>query len=678
MWNDDSDGFGLHSDEHGSIASAITQVPTISILPQAKSLPAPSGVDHSYFQHLHLRQQRSSRLGVLPWERGFAAKLMGVQSSPAWPFTDPTLRSLVIAADRAETVAQPLVVQTIPTCVSATAHRRVKFLKHKISPDALRQRALLKWRMIVESDMEATVVGQQMLGLIESLAEDNEVVELLANVFDPKKTGTLVKRVSAILSYVTWARSKAVFRPLLFDEQAAYAYARSLMIDNAAPTKASSFKQSVVFYRHLLGCPSADAAISSTRFRGCCARQFKKKRKLKQADELKVHQLRIFESLCTRAPSDADRCAAGFFTFCTLASSRCHDAMSSEKCTIEAELDGSCTVILGTADAKTSTTEQLQTQLLPLMAFSPGLLREDSQGWAQGWMDARKNCGLEFGPGKPVLPALGSDDKFLERAATSSELISWMNELLRMGGDSSAKVSTHACKRAVLVWSAKYGMPLEDRRVLGHHAHPTIKSVLTYSKEALAGPMAMVWNMFTEILAGTFDPESSAISRISKRKILPTSQAVIPPEVDLEIDAFGDSGFGDFEFAELDASGGEEVRSKASEEGLEVQVSVSSASNSSDSSSDSSSDLLPEDVPDIAIDDAALEAAGFEPVACTFLIDGHDTFQHRSSGVLHYRSNSNATKFVCGRILSAVYTRILCDLKYDWPKCQICLVKASA
>lgn len=678
MADSESDGFGIQDDGYSLAGHSGPSIFPGTAQPRPKRLPAPvPGLNNAFFDNLALRMNRNARHGTLPWERGYAATVLGIATTPRWPHTDPPLKDLVLASNRAELHAAPVPVRTLPTNVSTTAFRRVKFLRHRESPDALRQRAIYKWRMFLESDLESSVVGQQLLALVESMAPDSELLELIANVFDPKKTGTLIKRIASLMAYLVWARSKAVFRPLLFDEQSVYAYVRSLMASNAAPTKASAFRQALVFFRYTLGSPSSDHAILSARIRGCCSRQYKKKRKLKQAEELKVRQLRIFESLTTRAPADEDRCASGFFTFLTMASSRSHDAMSAETGTVETEADGSCTITLGTSDSKTSTTEQLQTQLLPLIAFAPALLREEN--WINSWMEARERCGLKFGPGCAVLPALGSDGKFLSRAATSAELIMWMNELLRMGGDANPTVTTHSCKRTILIWAAKYGAPLEDRRLLGHHAHPTLKSVLTYSKEALAGPLALVWSMISEILAGTFDPESTAISRITKRlktasQRTSTSapsgqQAGSESAVAWAFDVNGGDEDLGVDFGEIDGANVDEPK-------LTLETITDDSSEDSSSSDSSSSDLSTSDLPECAVDDELLVSAGLESAApVNAHYDNFETFQHKSSGILHYRNSADPTKLLCSRLYTSSYCRITAELKFEWPKCQQCVGK---
>lgn len=327
----------------------------------------------------------------------------------------------------------------------------------------------------MESDLEATVAGQQLLILVESMAPDSELTGMLDNIFAAKKTATLVKRVGAMFLFLVWARGMAIFRPLLCHETVIYAYVLNLHKKGAAATSASSFRQALTFYRHLLNCPSADDALASPRIKGCCTKQLQKKRPLQQAREMSADDLRILENLTMEAPTDQDRVASGFFTFCTISSSRFGDASNSTEGSVEEDVDGSIAIELGTLEHKTAGTGR---QFLPLIAFSPGLIRDKPGGWAKAWLEARRRCKLVFGQG-PIMPALGSDGQFLNRKLSSGEAQAWLQELLKMGGSKTQPDNNtlHRMKATVLSWAAKYGMSPEDRRTLGHHAHPTFKTL---------------------------------------------------------------------------------------------------------------------------------------------------------------------------------------------------------
>ena len=257
--------------------------------------------------------------------------------------------------------------------------------------------------------------------------------------------------------------------------------------------------------------------------------------------------LMILESLTMNIDDDCMRVIFGFLVFCTISSSRFHDASSATAMTVETHQDLSVLIELGTTDPKTANTVDKQTRLLPLLAFSPGLVQDVPGGWGRAWLDARDRCGLKFGLGIAIMPALGSDGKFLQRSMTSGEATQYLREGLRLGGaeaNSVARKSTHSMKSGVLSWAARFDILEDTRRLLGHHVHPTMKSILTYSRDALAGPLAHVWDMFQAIVAKEFDPSDSRIVRIKRkaealRHDRLKNQPLLPEEItEAEFDAY--------------------------------------------------------------------------------------------------------------------------------------------
>ena len=702
----DSDGFGPApaEDPYGSASECSDHF--IQPTPKSKAVPKQQ-IDESTFQNARLLVTRGASVPLLPWERGFAAKVLGTAPNRLWPFTDPPLKAAVQQDSQVQGARDKSSGQLrLPTCVSSTAYKRVRFAKRVETPDALREAAITKWRMLMEADLESTTAGQQILTLAEHLAPETEITEMLENIFSGKKTATLVKRINSMLHYLAWARQGMKFRPLLCDEEVVYGYLVHLARSGAAPTKGASFVQSLSFYRHLLGCAAADAALQSQRVRGASVRQAKRKRALKQATILKLFQCRILENLVSNAPFDPDRVAAGFFMFCLMSSSRNYDANRAEYADIQVDDDGTMTIELGTLDHKTATTVAKQTTFLPLIAMSPALIRDQPEGWGQAWIAARERCGLSFGKSKPVLPALGTDGVFLQRPATSAECSSWLTELVRMGGDPQAHLTTHALKATLLAWCAAYGVPLEDRRLLGHHSHPTEKSVLTYSRQAMIGPLAMVHNMFLEIEAGTFDPEASRMKLIQsraqhpekKRNIVhatrvdipnPAQEEVFPwpicdpgdsTELGQELEAEGgmerDDGRHESASSSFDCSGWDMVSFEQTElnspSELEDNEQTISSSDSSSTGSNESSDLDDEDLPDIALNDELVLKAGLDASPVDYSVLGFDTFQHRTSGAVHYRRTAEMHKLLCSRIITNMYAKIDTPLQFQWPVCHQC------
>ena len=271
--DDESDGFGLGA-EAGSdgLSNASASVQRL-MHPVPKILPRPSAtIDNSILQNMMIVSDRHRYLRPLPWETGFAALVLGTRPSNVWPYTEAPMRQAVLADEQSRLVAAAKVQISAVTpqpCVSRTAYQRVKFVKQILTEDALKNRAILKWRMLLESDLEATVIGQQMLQLVEALAPESDLEDLLLNVFGCKKTATLVKRVSAMFVYLRWCRRSSIFRPLLCQEPVVYAYTMHLLKSHSAASTASSFNQALTFYRHLLGCHASGSGVRwcETRFR---------------------------------------------------------------------------------------------------------------------------------------------------------------------------------------------------------------------------------------------------------------------------------------------------------------------------------------------------------------------------------------------------------------------------
>ena len=92
----------------------------------------------------------------------------------------------------------------------------------------------------------------------------------------------------------------------------------------------------------------------------------------------------------------------------------------------------------------------------------------------------------------------------------------------------------------------------------------------------------------------------------------------------------------------------------------------------SDDGATSGSDLMPGDLLSVAEDDDLLEMAGMEQNEISVAIAGYDAFQHKQSGVIHYRDDFSVMKLLCSRLVTASYSNILKPMKQHWPACMTC------
>ena len=77
----------------------------------------------------------------------------------------------------------------------------------------------------------------------------------------------------------------------------------------------------------------------------------------------------------------------------------------------------------------------------------------------------------------------------------------------------AAKFSTHSLKATTLSWAAKAGLREGERRILGGHTKGKDSSMLIYSRDALAGPLASLAAVYTEIREGRFKPDLTRSGR---------------------------------------------------------------------------------------------------------------------------------------------------------------------
>ena len=88
------------------------------------------------------------------------------------------------------------------------------------------------------------------------------------------------------------------------------------------------------------------------------------------------------------------------------------------------------------------------------------------------------------------MPAPNGEGDPTVRPLSTSELGKWVRMILDRHGllHDEAKITSHSCKATLLSFLAKYGASIPDREILGGHTG-CMKSVLTYSRDALAAPL---------------------------------------------------------------------------------------------------------------------------------------------------------------------------------------------
>jgi hypothetical protein len=224
---------------------------------------------------------------------------------------------------------------------------------------------------------------------------------------------------------------------------------------------------------------------------------------------------------------------------------------------------------------------------------------------------------------------------------------------------------------------AKFGTDVNVRRMMGHPADPALRSALTYSRDAMAGPLAELDKILECIRNQTFHPDSPRHLRFSKKNNTAGQQATTVLEGDGEYVELDLDGLPSFSFPEEI----EPVNGRTDEPLVEFECDAQSeheserlAGDTESSSSSSSSNSMSEScLAHPQSDEEELSSLPDFLNRPTSNFDCHKftVYQHRTSGILHVRG-ADPSKFVCGRMLTAVYYKIREPLKCQWPNCSQC------
>lgn len=579
---------------------------------------------------------RNSQSSVtLPWESGFFATVMklgqNIKQADAW--MESRSQYVPPLPEIEAPLKRKLFEVQVARPTRMTAKHKMARVTSISSEDELRSRSLRVWKHIIEMDLRMSDVGCQIEALYEENASDRLVTLTLSDTFRGKSTGTLTKRSAAFLHFVSHMQTSKSHELLGFDELTVYRYLCELRAMESAPTKADSFKQCMVFMHHALGIPSALPAMKSKRVAGCCTDQFLRKRKLKQARRLTVKEVEALERATRTAKCLGDRIAAGQFCMCLFSCARFHDSQHPERVTCDVDAAGLGTILMETSKHKTSTSQDKKTKLLPMLALTLGVSAEP---WGPAWISARADAGL--GPcSDPMLQALSVSGAFQSRAATTGEATLWLRDVLAEMGCDSEDVSTHGLKATLLSWLALYNVAESVRRVVGHHVDPASKSCLTYSRDAMSGPMATIAQMLGDIRTGKFEPDSTRrIKQLLRKNAMTKMPTDDPRESDSDVGC-------------------------------------------TDSSDSSDSDVSLGEMMNAETEDSILGSMRSSPSRPVTSSLGGILRQHSHTGTIHSEDDLRQGRLLCGRLITPVYALVsLSNLKMSWPDCSACLSKQTS
>lgn len=499
------------------------------------------------------------RLLQLPWEQGWLAATVGglnAAGSDLWNARLPTAYLTVPPSTLPPTTPGPsdqAVQAGAPvggTASFSVARRRLAGLAWPQLSERRRQRALARWRLILECNPLASAVGEQLMQL--SRCQQDDAGEMLANVFSAKSTGTLDRRAGAILLYIAWhSRHVTDQAPLPPSELHVYRYLAEMAAGSGPATRADSLLRALVLAKYLIGLQGVDEVVGSARVKGAAHRAYLRKRPTKQCQVLTVDMVRSLECLVSNANAMVDRYAAGFFLFMLFGRARFSDAQSALSFRLDLAEDGEGFLEACASHCKTANTKERKTRLLPVAAPAIGV---STVRWAELWMMVARSLGDFRTETGRALPAPAGPSSWSVQPLTSLAASKWLRALLVQAGYTEkdlSGISTHSLKSTSLSWAAKYGVNPNDRRLLGYHVAPQDATMIVYSRDAMSGPLRRFVEVVAAIRSGRFYPDTTRSGYLTQQGAeIATEAEAEGPQGDAESEATDCTVFGEVSSSE--------------------------------------------------------------------------------------------------------------------------------
>lgn len=430
------------------------------------------------------------------------------------------------------------------------------------------------------------------------------------------------------------------------------------------------------------------------------------KRVLKQSSTFSVNLIISIMLLIDSGESDLNRLFLCHILFCIFARARWTDHVHISKWELDEDPDEifNCGFLTGeTLRAKTSISAQQRRMFLPLTAVLWTFLPPGKQKWWNVWDSLRQKFQLEIGQHTPFFPAPAISGGFCKRALTAGEASAWLREICMFHGLPCAGLSSQGCKATLLSWCAKAGVEPGVRLTLGYHVGASSNTLLHYSRDAQAGPLAQLNSVIRDVVLGRFRPDlprsryflkptEPAVLPASKRMKLSQRPSLWPDSIEIssQEDGFGDpikqelqssdhvqnfedpfEGAGGSEVADVDNHDGGELPSVShvpitqamlDADRLRDFADISSSDDSGDSDSSSVELDGGQELPSLSGPSAgrAQAASG-----------GDDLYVHKRFATVHKASVVRHDRLACGRLLSPIY-KPSPGPSSEWVKCKIC------
>lgn len=417
----------------------------------------------------------------------------------------------VLHSEVVQEAAKPeAVVQFEPPVIRLELKRARK----ELPDEDIRRLALCKLRSLILQDPLASQLGESIYTMLNGGCSQALVEQSLSDCFRSKASSTLQKRASSLWRLSKILRSLGVLNPLRMSEENLYAALCAMREDGAGATTAQHMIEAIHFLDSTIKLRLMDVrAVVSGRCKGVARDMYLTKSPLTQKQPLRVDHVRCLETKIKDMTS-ALQCIAGQILFCIHACCRWKDAQRLKSLAIESG-HGETLIHADALASKTALSAEQKTRFTPYVALGTGVSQCD---WGTTWLDARAVEGLDFYDF--TLPSYSERSfRWTESPMSASEATCWLRDFLSdmINPSNAFQYGSHSCKTTVLTWAGRCTqVPFSpaERRLLGHHLEPGMKSVMTYSRESYTNLYSRVLMMFRLIRSGEFNPDLSALERV--------------------------------------------------------------------------------------------------------------------------------------------------------------------
>ena len=339
-----------------------------------------------------------------------------------------------------------------------------------------------------------------------------------------RKVATLTKRAGAVRQFVKWFEASEIQIADFVAESTVYAYLQFLLAEQAGGTSGLSACQALNFLSGVFEAPQILDATRSPRVKGLVVLLLRGRVPRGQRAPLTVSMVAHLEDLAETAADDVKAVIAGAALFAIYARLRIGDLRRSVTEPFIDAVEGTDVGFLEGAFCEHKTAAAGSRKILPIVAPLVGV---SGRPWARAWMARRAALNLHTSRVGSLLPAPAVGGGWVAAPLKTAEFGILVRGLLRDTGfdaDVLKTIGSHSLKATGLSWVGKAHIDRDDRRALGYHVRPGDRSMESYSRDSMAGPLRCFTAVIEDIRKGVFVPDASRSGHYPARQ-----QPPLPP-----------------------------------------------------------------------------------------------------------------------------------------------------